>query len=184
MSWHFTLEYLESNLNMVLNMQLFPGNFIFYFIIDWCLVVMATWGKLGQLHIWTSQVTERVAVVRFQVSATWADATVLHLTCRSKVLLPWVTFWGKDTEKQKNKWSLCLLFLLTSSSLRLMRFAIVAGNTVRSLSGRLSRWSNWQLNSCWWRERRDNSFYQKEHGWQIIYSVILDCLNVLTVLKV
>lgn len=47
-----------------------------------------------------------------------------------------------------------LLFLLTSSSLRLMRFAIAAGNTAKSLSGMLSRWSTWQLNSCWQRERQ------------------------------
>lgn len=53
-----------------------------------------------------------------------------------------------------------LLFLLTSSSLRLMRFAIAAGSTAKSLSGMLSRWSTWQLNSCYWRKERDKIVFK------------------------
>lgn len=53
-----------------------------------------------------------------------------------------------------------LLFLLTSSSLRLMRLAMAAGNTVRSLSGMLSRWSRWQLNSCW-KKKTNTVFFFK-----------------------
>lgn len=77
-----------------------------------------------------------------------------HLTCRSKQHLSDISEENMKTYS-KNKTLFCLLFLLTSSSLRLMRFAIAAGNTVKSLSGMLSRWSNWQLNSCWWRQRED-----------------------------
>lgn len=55
----------------------------------------------------------------------------------------------------------CSPFLLTSSSLRLTRLAMAAGNTARSLSGTLSRLSNWQLNSCWWKRKQQAAHFSE-----------------------
>lgn len=59
----------------------------------------------------------------------------------------------------------CLLFLLMSSSLRLMRFATPGGRAVRSLSGRLNRWSNWQLKSCCDKQKgKERKHWDKKWG--------------------
>ncbi len=68
----------------------------------------------------------------------------------------------KRKKKEEMNWPLFLPFLLTSSSRRLMRFAMPGGSTVRSLSGRLNRYSNWQLNSCC-KEQEIETF--GKHSW-------------------
>lgn len=93
-------------------------------------------------------------MVSFSWSETRAVRGLIHLCFKGSSDICSISKKKAKVDREYN-YFFCLLFLLTSSSLRLTRFAIAAGNTVTSLSGMLSRLRNWQLNSCWRRREEE-----------------------------